>query len=50
MVLGCYASITVIDGVVEEPFSPMRARWAEAEAAKAEAGEAQTLRDLTEAQ
>jgi hypothetical protein len=45
--------VTVIDGVVEEPFSPMRARWAEAEAAeaaKAEAGEAQTLRDLTEAQ
>jgi hypothetical protein len=41
-----------IDGTIEEPFSPMRARWAEQEAAaaaKAEAGEAQTLRDLTEA-
>jgi hypothetical protein len=30
--------VTLIDGTVEAPFSPMRARWAEAEAAKAAEG------------
>jgi hypothetical protein len=32
----------LIDGTVEEPFSPMRARWAEAEAAAAAKQEAET--------
>jgi hypothetical protein len=30
--------VTLIDGTVEAPFSPMRARWAEAEAAAAAKG------------